>query len=138
MIKLIITIIGILTLAFSCDNVAMDRVYPIKFINNFTDSVEFYFIKPGGGKLYPDTTLEFEKPSLLSVPPGETRRVYLSVDYYDFFKELPSDTLSVFVIHFDTLNKYTWEEIRDNYMILKRYDLSLDNLIQNKYTIIYP
>ena len=47
--------------------------------------------------------------------------------------------LSVFIIfHSDTMEKYTWEEVRDGYEILKRYDLSLDDIKRLDYTIVYP
>ena len=36
---------------------------------------------------------------------------------------LPKDTLSIFIFSTDTLNKYSWEEVRRDYKILRRYDL---------------
>ncbi len=134
----IILIFSIVTMAFSCEKTAMEEFYPILFVNNFEESVEFYFVKPGGGKLYPDTTLANVKPIFITVPPKQDRSAYLKVKYELFFNEIPSDTLSVFVLHSDTLNKYTWGEVRDGYMILKRYDLSLEDLKSMNWTITYP
>lgn len=115
----------------------MEKFYPILFVNHSEESVEFYFAKPGGGNLYPDTTLANEKPVFITVPPKQDRPAYLRVAYELFFNEIPSDTLSVFVLHTDTLNKYSWKEIRDSYMILKRYDLSLDDLKQLDFRVTY-
>ena len=55
-----------------------------------------------------------------------------------FFRELPHDTLSVFIFHTDTLKNNSWEEVRDHYKILKRYDLSLSDLEKMHFKIVYP
>ena len=44
----------------------------------------------------------------------------------------PSDTVSIFYFHADTVNKYTWENIQRDYRILRRYDLSLQDIIALK------
>lgn len=54
------------------------------------------------------------------------------------FKQLPRDTLSIFIFHTDTLNKYPWEKIRDEYKILKRYDLSFEDIKRLGYKVPYP
>ena len=47
--------------------------------------------------------------------------------------------LSVFVFHADTIRKYSWEEIRDSYNILVRYDLSERDVRSFKnHTIPFP
>lgn len=47
--------------------------------------------------------------------------------------------LSVFVLHADTVRKYSWDEIRDDYNILVRYDLSKEDVKSFKnYTIPFP
>lgn len=51
---------------------------------------------------------------------------------------LVSDTLTLFIFSYDTLQKYNWETIRTQYKILKRYDLSTQNLKQLKWAISYP
>ena len=43
-----------------------------------------------------------------------------------------------YVFSVDTLEKYSWEEIREGYKILKRYDLSMDDLDSLDWTITYP
>ena len=42
----------------------------------------------------------------------------------NLYADLPHDTLSVFVLHADTVRKYSWEEICEDYNIIVRYDLS--------------
>lgn len=36
--------------------------------------------------------------------------------------------LSVFILHADTIRKHSWDEIRDSYNIIVRYDLSKDDV----------
>lgn len=51
---------------------------------------------------------------------------------------LPADTLSIFIFSYDTLRKYDWETIRKEYKILKRYDLSLPDLRNLNWKVVYP
>jgi hypothetical protein len=46
--------------------------------------------------------------------------------------------LTMFVIHKDTLTKYSFEEIQEEYNILKRFDLSIGDLESQNWTITYP
>jgi hypothetical protein len=46
------------------------------------------------------------------------------------------DTMRIFILSVDTVNKYTWEQIRLDYNILKRYDISLQDL--KRMDIYYP
>jgi hypothetical protein len=44
----------------------------------------------------------------------------------------------VFIFSYDSLSKLPWAKIRDNYMVLKRYDLTLKELDSMNWTINYP
>ena len=46
--------------------------------------------------------------------------------------------MSVFIFDSEVLENIEWKEIRDNYMILKRYDLSLEDLQKLDFTLYYP
>ena len=46
--------------------------------------------------------------------------------------------MSVFIFDSEILENIEWKEIRDNYMILKRYDLSLEDLQKLDFTLYYP
>jgi len=54
------------------------------------------------------------------------------------FALLPTDTMSIFFFDPDTLAKYDWSIIREEYKILVRYDLSHDNLRELKWCVCYP
>jgi len=115
-------------------------IYTIDLINNSGHNIGYHFATGGiYGTYYPDTLLPTSNDYIMYdiskiLSPGYESHV----NWNTFFSRLPKDTLSVFVFHTDTLNKYTWTEVRDRYMILKRYDLSLADLEITNFRITYP
>lgn len=129
----------LITVCSKCDKVAMDYSYEINLVNNAEHSIGYYFGTGGRyGTFFPDSLPESNEYIMYDISKVLRPGYESSLKWRDFFKELPYDTLSVFIFHTDTLNKYSWAEVRDSYMILKRYDLSLDDLKQNDFTITYP
>jgi hypothetical protein len=131
--------IALLIICSQCEH-AMDYAYEIDLVNNSGHPIGYYFAVGGKyGTFYPDSLPEANDYIIYDITkvlqPGFEQH-YKS--WEKFFHELPYDTLSVFIFHTDTLNKYTWEEVRDGYKILRRYDLSLEDIDEMDYTIIYP
>ena len=122
--------------AFKC--IMPDRKYAIDLQNNSNHPIYFYVAALGMEHAYPDTALQSSKPGMQSIQPGKSAAWYISLPFDRFFKELPKDTLSIYVFHPDTLNAYDWLIIRDQYKILKRYDLSLQDLQDHNFIITYP
>jgi len=54
------------------------------------------------------------------------------------YKYKNTDTLSFFILSPDTILKYGWEDVRKNYRILKRYDLSYSDVESLDFKIYYP
>ena len=54
------------------------------------------------------------------------------------FDTFQADTLSVYVFHTDTLNKYNWATISSQYKVLVRYDLSYTDVENAGFEIKYP
>ncbi len=55
------------------------------------------------------------------------------------FKDLiPSDTMMNTFLDAKVLEATPWETVKTNYLILKRYDLSLQDLKNANWTITYP
>jgi len=125
----------------SCDFFWEREEYNLTLENNTTYPIGYYLA--GGDTLksaYPDTSLPLNNVLRENrIYPEKKQVVVVTLDWDKFFdKYLPNDTLSVFIFHADTLNKYTWEEIRDGYKIENRYDLSLDDLKKMNFVITYP
>jgi hypothetical protein len=142
--KTILIIINVILLASAskCKLSMEETKYPWYLINQENYSIKsylafgYYDFSPSA---YPDTILPIDNHIGMSeIKPNEKQLVWESLNREDLIKSLPLDTLSVFIFHADTLNKYTWEKVRNDYKILKRYDLSLQNLQLLNYTISYP
>ena len=121
----------VMTTFMSCD-----YHHSFSFYNNSNTDVYIYLgviSREYGGTLYPDTAVSRVRNGLL-FKQGETR-------YYEYSdaKEDPwVNTLCLFVFDTDTFNTYSWEEIQDDYKILKRYDLSPQDLKALGRKISYP
>lgn len=122
-----------------CESLYMDRVYPIKLVNNKDYSIGCYFSLGGKyGTYYPDTLIPIRQDYVILDVISKEYTYDSKIEWREIFKELPQDTLSIFIFHTDTLNKYSWEEVRNGYKILKRYDLSLQDIERLNYNVPYP
>ena len=48
------------------------------------------------------------------------------------------DTLLIFVFNADTLDTFGWDYVREHYMVLQRYDLSLGDLQSVNFRLSFP
>lgn len=134
----------LLTLGFTtCECLISDREYPLYLVNESSFPLRYYLALGDGfaTTVYPDTTLPGENVFLEWEIEPKTRTLLYNSHLkwekgFDYF--LIADTLSIFLFHADTLDKYSWKEVRDGYMVLKRYDLSLEDLKECDYSITYP
>lgn len=97
-------------------------------------------------KSYKDTAIHFSPESgLLEIQGGS---FFINNTFAhtleEFFEGIPCDTLMFFILDSTTVADEPWEEIVKGYKILRRYDLSIEDmmkLIQDDgtgYTIPYP
>jgi len=96
---------------------------------------------------YPDTMVfrtepnPILNPNFTKVLPKENNtQVLWSRDCIELaFKDLiPSDTLMIYVFAGQVLNTTPWDIVKANHLVLKRYDLSLEDLQKLDWTITYP
>ena len=125
-----------------CEKFPMDRRYSL-YLKNNADYPIVYFTAININPLpsvYPDTTLRSD--SLLmeaKIQSGENMDLWArDVRIKDLFDDLPGDTLSIYLFHIDTLKNNTWADVQAGYKILKRYDLSLEDLEHLDYKLNYP
>lgn len=146
-LPLIITLMIFLG-ATKCENYPPDKDFEhYKLINNSGHGI--YVTRGLGtkfqgdhGPAYPDTSIIEEKPRsgyLRYIESGDTAVSGGGYSLEDFFNaNLPSDTLSLYIFHEDTVAAYEWEIIRDKYKILRRFDLSLEDIKRLNNEIYYP
>lgn len=130
------SLIAIIMLAAS--RCLVEDFYVITVRNDLGKSVFFFETGLPEDSQYPDTLLPAVKPDLAEIKSNERFRIYSRTKWEDVFSSLRSDTLSVYFFDSDTLNKYDWSKIREGYKVLKRYDLSLQDLERLNYLVTYP
>jgi len=113
--------------------------YDISIHNNANHHIDVLI--SFGDPLYPDTLLPDRFYGRLNpIPPGRASygRGGRVRSYKQFIQSYGSDTIIIFIFHTDTIEKYTWDEIREGYKILKRYDISWQEMEQLNGRIFYP
>lgn len=122
-------------------------------IDNRSDEGVYVFLSRADGKVfYPDTCLpedgliygkllfkeQFEEDILLNPIAPNTRTIFTEVGG-DLRRVDPfCDTVSVFVFNKDTFEMYGYENVRQNYRILVRYDLSISDIRSLQFCLPYP
>ncbi len=132
--------IFIILLVSSC-KIPTDIESSIQIRNNSDQSVSTFIALPNGvGFAYPDTTLPLNEIPMQSAGLGQQNFYYFPRSLEEELNTLPTDTISIYYFSTDTLNKYSWEEIRDNYMVLRRDDLvpPANAVADNFWLIEYP
>lgn len=128
--KIILSILIALFLCSSSCEKLVDHVYSIKIQNNSEGAISFYV-----SINYPDTSIVSEKPQLKIAYPSK----YTYWDSKENWDDIvPSDTIAVYIFSKNTVDLYSWEEIKNDNMILKRYDLSIKDLEKQSWTVTYP
>jgi hypothetical protein len=106
-----------------------------RFYNNSSHDVYAYLgeaPRKSGGSLYPDTMVMEVNAGIL-FESGAKRT-------YSYRKNPSTDTLCFFIFDADTINQYSWDEIKSGYKILQRYDLVVTDEAMHKlkFIITYP
>lgn len=58
--------------------------------------------------------------------------------YIQGFKDNPGKVLMIYLFSHDTIEHVTWDRVVDEYMVLRRYDLTLQDLERRNWAIEYP
>ena len=90
---------------------------------------------------YPDTSLNKIlspacNPQIHKIEANTFQKEHYNSPTEDIFDY--NDTLIVFLFNAQILESNPWDSVVKNYMILKRYDLSLQDLQDMDWTITYP
>jgi hypothetical protein len=68
-----------------------------------------------------------------------TANVIQSRDCFeDFMNKVQVDTIMIFIFDAKIIETVPWDTIRTKYLVLKRYDLNLQDLQRLNWTITYP
>lgn len=104
-------------------------------VTNNTNDTILYNLKGGepddtllwNQNIYP-TSADKENSWVLPKSSVNLRDQYLPVDY----------VLHLFLFDKSQIDSLPWDSIRDNYLILRRYDLTSDDLVDGGWSVSYP
>lgn len=130
--KILIAPILLILISFLTACPKGDEDLRIQFNNESNQNVYLHY------NLSSDTILPLSKENNLgeiifkaSSEKKSNRYIYLPANRYD--------SLSVFILDVDTVDKYGWHIIQEQYKILKRYDIDINkDLKRMNWTITYP
>ncbi len=134
-----VLVLGAVIFLISSCKYFVEHFNEIRFYNNTEHSIAYYFALGGKyGTFYPDKLPDTTAYLFRGIKSADSTSIFIRRTWEDFFKDFPSDTLSIYIFHTDTLNKYSWKEICEDYLVLKRYDLSLYDLKKLNFKVPYP
>lgn len=128
------TIVYIICSASSCDKLIPDRVSSFWVQNNSTQKISIsHSIK------YPDTTIaHIKRFEVDGISPNERAPVDSRKDWEKVINEdIPGKKLLVFVFSIP-VNDTNWDSVRNNYLVQKRYELTVDDLKAMKWVVEFP
>ncbi len=110
-----------------------DVAYSFYLENNTNEILGFVV-----SEKYPDTLIYNNYENLCGLKENSTTPYDVEVELEEYFDSLPADTLSIFFFSMDTISYYGWETVKKDYKILKRCDISYEDLQSQDWTISYP
>jgi len=130
--KRILIVIFLLPVLFISGCPHSHTPYAYKMYNNAGYDIYVGFGLWYATYLYPDTSFkQLHNYELVKSNSFSTHRVGDPLDE-TIKQRMPRDTVSIYYFHADTVNKYPWEIIQQDYKILRRYDLSSQDIVTLK------
>jgi len=115
-----------------------EKFYTINIDNNSAGIVYFYAYDEFSEIQYPDTVLPSTNPGPTKLGSGARFYIRDREPWAELINELSSDTLSIFFFADNTYEDSSWSAISNQYLILKRYDLSIEDLERINFKVPYP
>jgi len=128
-----------LILLFGCPDKDLKDDSVITLINNSSENVVFY----EEYKQIVDTSLAISSyyptnPQIVAASIMSGNSIQNNGPYIELFSGLNDKVLMIYLFSRDTLEQVPWRRIRDEYLVLRRYDLTLEDLEAMNWLIEYP
>ena len=134
----ILCILSLLLISSACEDTFGEKFYTIFIDNNSSKTVYFYTYDEFSEIQYPDTILPSTNPGPTILGSGARFYIRDRKPWPELINELSSDTLSIFFFADNIYEDSSWSAISNQYLILKRYDLSIDDLERINFKVPYP
>ena len=132
---LTVLFLGIILVSATCSNDNENCHYKVTIVNNSDKVIYFY-----PSSRYPDTLTLYPNPTTS----GNYFKIEKLSSKEDIYHSCVEGKFSItskymyFIYDAQTLETTPWDTVVKKYMILKRYDLSLEDLQRVNWTITYP
>jgi hypothetical protein len=127
---------------FGCKQVPFASYVSRIIVKTSTNDSLICFVEYNNSNIhYPDTSLPIGKPfkQLIKLnKPYYLDKTGKDNTWANYIATLPVDTLCIFILDAKIFADSSWQTIRDKYLVLKRYDLSAEQLKNMNFTINYP
>lgn len=134
---LISVFIYFLLIATTCNKEDVNCHKHILIVNNSYNAIYFDY-----SLNYPDTITLYPNPSLdpdyFKIEGNSSKKDIYRDCIEDNLLTNPEETIMYFIYDAHTLETIPWDTVVKNYMILKRYDLHLEDLQAMDWIITYP
>ncbi len=128
----------ILTLSSCDEKILGETFYTLTLKNNTEGSIYFVAYDEFSALQYPDTVLPLTAPYLTKIEAKRQFKIHERTPWQELLSELSADTLSIFFFADNIYEDSSWSAISNQYLILKRYDLSIDDLERVNFKLPYP
>ncbi len=113
-----------------------DRGLTFVIKNQTTDTITWYI--PPANRALSTENLPIERPTLhRTTPPGKKHGEFLQTTKNDnYFDDLPTDTLHIFILNYTIYRTQSWDSIVTNNIIVERIKITEDSLKAIDYNIV--
>jgi hypothetical protein len=134
--KIFTLLLSLMLVSSTCSEKDENKHNVISVKNNNDMDIYVY-----GDFFYPDTSINFSNPSEAGNYYKVTARsegdpLQIKDTYEGRFKQY--EKLMVFIFDAHTIETTSWDTIKAKYLVLKRYDLRLEDLQKSNWTVTYP
>jgi hypothetical protein len=131
-----LTILSLFAFCARCPDEDQVTDSSITILNNSNSDIVSHYTNN-----FPNDTLLVSFPYPITVQNGINVNAHSSTKFggpfEQSFKERPDKILMIYLFSRDTINQVPWEQIKSKYLILKRYDLTLDSLEKRNWIVEY-
>lgn len=103
-------------------------------VNNKTNNELMVFYQLN----YPDTTLQKIRPDITMIQARSYGLMLSETKWDELISQNPDQKLWLFFLAAGTFEKYPWDSVRSQYIILKRMNFKLDSLRNLNWTVQFP
>lgn len=135
---IILCLSSLFFISSGCKDDFGEKFYTIFIDNNSSKTVYFLVYDEFSEIQYPDTNLPSADPGLTKLGSGARFYIRDRKPWQELINELPSDTLSIFFFVDNVYEDSSWATVSSQYLILKRYDLSIEDLERLNFYVPFP